>query len=187
MFLIAGLGNPGMQYQQTRHNMGYCAVDELSKLWKISVSSEKMKGYYGSGRAAGQAVSLIKPTTFMNNSGQCIIGAMNRLKVDLSELIVIYDDMDLPAGKIRIRLKGGSGTHNGMKSILFELGTEDFLRVRIGIGNTPEGMDTIGYVLGRPEGEELKLLQEACAKAAQAVDAIVRLGAEAAMQRYNRG
>lgn len=186
MFLVAGLGNPGMQYEKTRHNMGYWAVDELAKLWKFSFKSERMKGYFASGTAAGGSVALIKPTTFMNNSGFCLLEAVSKLKVDLSELIVVYDDMDLPVGKIRIRLKGGPGTHNGMKSIVYELNSEDFIRVRIGIGIPPDGVDTVDYVLGKPEGEELKLLVETSAKAAEAVDAIVRFGAEAAMQRYNR-
>lgn len=186
MFLVAGLGNPGMQYEKTRHNMGYLAADELAKLWKLSFKSERMRGYFASGNAAGGAVALIKPTTYMNNSGLCLADAIRNLRVDFSELVVIYDDMDLPVGKIRIRLKGGPGTHNGMKSIVYELGTEDFIRVRIGIGTPPEGVDTVDYVLGRPEGEELKLLTEAVAKAAQAVDAIVRFGAETAMQRFNR-
>jgi peptidyl-tRNA hydrolase, PTH1 family len=186
MFLIAGLGNPGIQYERSRHNMGYQALDELSRLWKLSFKSERMHGYYASGNAAGGSVALIKPTTFMNNSGLCLAEAVTKLKVDFSELIVVYDDMDLPAGKIRIRLKGGPGTHNGMKSIVYELGIEDFIRVRIGIGTPPEGVDTVDYVLGRPEGEELKLLTDAVAKAAEAVDAIVRFGPETAMQRYNR-
>jgi peptidyl-tRNA hydrolase, PTH1 family len=186
MFLIAGLGNPGMQYAETRHNMGYWALDELSKLWRVPFKSERMKGYFGSGSAAGDSIALIKPTTFMNNSGQCLADAIKSLRVEYSELIVVYDDMDLPVGKIRIRLKGGPGTHNGMKSIVYELGTEDFIRVRIGIGTPPEGVDTISYVLGKPEGEERQLLNEAVAKAAQAVDAIVRFGAQTAMQRYNK-
>lgn len=186
MFLIAGLGNPGLQYAETRHNMGYQALDELSRLWKLPFKSERMKGYFASGSAAGGAVALIKPTTFMNNSGLCLAEAVRSLRADYSEIIVVYDDMDLPAGKIRIRLKGGPGTHNGMKSIVTELGTEDFIRVRVGIGTPPEGVDTVNYVLGRPEGEEKKLLAEAITKAASAVDAIVRFGAEKAMQGYNR-
>jgi PTH1 family peptidyl-tRNA hydrolase len=186
MVLVAGLGNPGMQYAETRHNMGYWAVDGLARIWKLSFKSERMRGYFASGSAAGQAVALIKPTTYMNNSGLCLLDAMKGLRADFSELIVIYDDMDLPAGKIRIRLKGGPGTHNGMKSIIYELGSEDFIRVRIGIGVPPEGVETVDYVLGKPEGEERKTLTEAAAKAAEAVDAIVRFGAEKAMQQYNK-
>jgi peptidyl-tRNA hydrolase, PTH1 family len=186
MHLVAGLGNPGMQYAESRHNMGYWALDELSKLWKLPFKSERMKGYFSSGSAAGGSVALIKPTTFMNNSGICLADAVRNLRVDYSEIIVVYDDMDLPVGKIRIRLKGGPGTHNGMKSIVNELGTGDFIRVRIGIGTPSEGLDTINFVLGRPEGEEKKLLSESVARAALAVDAIVRFGAETAMQRYNK-
>jgi peptidyl-tRNA hydrolase, PTH1 family len=184
--LIAGLGNPGLQYERSRHNMGYRAADELARLWRLSFRAERMKGYYASGTVAGGSAAIIKPTTFMNNSGLCIAEAVRKLKIDLSELIVVYDDMDLPVGKLRIRLKGGPGTHNGMKSIVGELGSEDFPRVRIGIGAPAEGADTVDYVLGRPEGEELKLLDEAVARAVEAVDAIVRFGVEVAMQRYNR-
>lgn len=186
MFIIAGLGNPGLQYEKTRHNMGYLAVDTLARMWKMNFKSERYRGYFSSGQAAGDAVALIKPTTYMNLSGQCLADALKGLRAEYSELIVIYDDMDLPVGKIRIRLKGGPGTHNGMKSIVYELGTEDFIRVRIGIGAPPEGVDTVDYVLGKPEGEELELLTGAITRAAEAVDAIVRFGAETAMQRYNR-
>lgn len=186
MFLVIGLGNPGIQYEKSRHNMGWLAADELARMWRVSFKSERMKGYYASASVGGDGVALLKPTTFMNNSGACVTEALRKLKADLSELIVIYDDMDLPVGRIRIRLKGGPGTHNGMKSIVCDLGSEDFIRVRIGIGAPPEGVDTVDYVLGKPEGEELTLLADAVKRAAEAVDAIVRLGPEAAMQRYNK-
>jgi len=186
LIIVAGLGNPTIQYEKTRHNMGYWAVDELAKLWKISISSERLKGYLGKGRAAGDAAALLKPTTYMNNSGLCIVEAMNHFKAELSELVVIYDDMDLPVGSLRIRLKGGPGTHNGMKSIVSELGSEDFIRVRVGIGKPPQGMDTVEFVLGKPEGDELTLLQASTKRAAEAVDAIARFGAEVAMQRFNK-
>ncbi len=187
MILVVGLGNPGMQYENTRHNMGYKAVDELSKLWRLPITHEKMHGYFASGRAAGQAVALLKPTTYMNDSGRSVAEAMRKLRVGMDELIVIYDDLDLPVGKLRVRLRGGPGTHNGMKSVIFDVGSEDFLRVRIGIGAVPQNTDIIDFVLGRPEAEEQDLLQTACKRAAEAVDAIVRLGAEQAMQRYNKG
>jgi peptidyl-tRNA hydrolase, PTH1 family len=188
LYLVAGLGNPGLQYERSRHNLGYRAADALAKLWKMPFKSEKMKGYFAQGNIYGDKAAIIKPTTFMNNSGYCLAEATRKLKVaDLSQLIVIYDDMDLPVGKIRIRLKGGPGTHNGMKSIVFELGSEDFIRVRIGIGTPPEGVDTVDYVLGHADGEEKTLLDEAVAKAAEAVDCIVREGAEKAMQKFNKG
>ncbi len=186
MYLVAGLGNPGMQYEKTRHNLGYWAVDEVARLWRLSFRSERYRGYFASGSAAGDAVALLKPTTYMNLSGLSLADALRGLKADFSELIVVYDDMDLPVGKIRIRLKGGPGTHNGMKSIVGELGTEDFIRVRIGIGTPSEGVDTVDYVLGKPVGEELTLLTDAALKAAEAIDAIVRFGPEKAMQRFNR-
>ena len=186
MYLIAGLGNPGIQYEKTRHNLGYWAVDELARLWKLSFRSERYRGYFAHGSAAGDAVALIKPTTYMNLSGMSLTDALRGLKADISELIVVYDDLDLPVGKIRIRLKGGPGTHNGMKSIVGELGSEDFIRVRIGIGTPPDGVDTVDYVLGKPMGEELTLLAEAATRASEAIDAIVRFGPEKAMQRYNK-
>jgi PTH1 family peptidyl-tRNA hydrolase len=185
MFLVAGLGNPGLQYERSRHNLGYRAADALSKLWKMPFKSEKMRGYFAQGNVYGGRAAIIKPTTYMNLSGECIAQAVRKLKVDLSQLVVIYDDMDLPAGKIRIRLKGGPGTHNGMKSIVYELNSEDFIRVRIGIGTPPEFMDAVEYVLGHAEGEDKELLAEAVKKSAEAVDCIVREGAEAAMQKYN--
>ena len=186
MFLVAGLGNPGLQYERSRHNMGYRAADELSRLWKMPFKAERMKGYFTTGRVAGSQAAIIKPTTYMNSSGRCILEAVTRLKVDLSELIVVFDDMDLPIGKIRLRLQGGPGTHNGMRSIVYELGSETFMRVRIGIGVPPENMDAVDYVLGNPQGEEAKLLEEAIIRASEAVDAIVRFGGEEAMQRYNK-
>jgi len=166
--------------------MGYRAADALSRLWKMPFKSERMRGFFASGRVADSPAAIIKPTTYMNNSGNCLREAVIKLKVDISDLIVIYDDMDLPAGKIRIRLKGGPGTHNGMRSIVYELNSEDFIRIRIGIGAPPEGVDAIEFVLGCPEEEELKLLDEAVIRAAEAVDMIVRKGAEEAMQRYNK-
>jgi PTH1 family peptidyl-tRNA hydrolase len=186
LYLVAGLGNPGLQYERSRHNLGYRAADALAKIWKMPFKSEKMRGYFARGNVYGGAAAIIKPTTYMNSSGECLSEAVRKLKVDLSQLIVVYDDMDLPVGKIRIRLRGGPGTHNGMKSIVYDLNSEDFIRVRIGIGMPPEAVDTVDYVLGRPEGEELKLLDEAVQKAAEAVDCIVREGVEAAMQKYNK-
>lgn len=186
MYLVAGLGNPGIQYERSRHNLGYRTADALSKLWKMPFKSEKMRGYFARGNVYGGRAAIIKPTTYMNLSGECVALAVRKLKADLSQLIVVYDDMDLPVGKIRIRLRGGPGTHNGMKSIVYELNSEDFVRVRIGIGAPPECMDAAEYVLGRAEGEEKELLDGAVIKAAEAVDCIVREGAEAAMQKYNR-
>jgi PTH1 family peptidyl-tRNA hydrolase len=186
MFLVAGLGNPGLQYERSRHNLGYRAADALSEMWKMPFKSEKMRGYFAQGNAYGGRAAIIKPTTYMNLSGECVSQAVRKLKADLSQLVVVYDDMDLPIGKIRIRLKGGPGTHNGMKSIVYELNSEDFARVRIGIGTPPEGVDAVEYVLGHAEGEEKELLDAAVMKAAEAVDCIVRVGAEAAMRKYSR-
>ncbi len=187
MYLVAGLGNPGLQYEQTRHNMGYWALDELAELWKLRFTGERFHGYLATGRVAGDAVALLKPTAFMNNSGQSLLAAMRHYKLLPQEIIVVYDDLDLPVGKIRVRVKGGPGTHNGMRSIVGDLGSEDFPRIRIGIGQPAQKGDLIDFVLGRPEGEERDLLKAAARKAAEAADAIVRLGLEPAMQRHNRG
>jgi peptidyl-tRNA hydrolase, PTH1 family len=186
MFLVAGLGNPGLQYERSRHNMGYLTADELSRLWKMPFKAERMQGYFATGKVAGSQAAIIKPTTYMNNSGKCLLEAVTKLKVDLSQFIVVFDDMDLPIGKIRIRLQGGPGTHNGMRSIVYELGSEDFIRIRIGIGMPPDDMDSVNFVLGKPQGDEQKLLDEAIIRASEAVDTIVRLGGEEAMQRFNK-
>ena len=186
MVIVAGLGNPGLQYEESRHNMGYWAADALAKIWKVSFSSERYKAYFASARVAGDAAAILKPTTYMNNSGLCVVEAAKQLKLDNREIIVIYDDMDLPVGKIRVRMKGGPGTHNGMKSIVNELGSEDFNRIRVGIGMPAENEDIIDFVLGKPVGETYDLLRAAAVRAAEAADAIVRFGIETAMQRYNR-
>ena len=185
MIIVVGLGNPGMQYEKTRHNMGYWALDELAKLWQIPFLAEKHKAYFGKGRTAGDTAMLLKPTTFMNSSGESVVDVLRFYKADVSNLVVVYDDMDMPVGSLRIRLKGGPGTHNGMKSIVNELGSEDFIRVRVGIGKPPVNMDTIGFVLGRPQGEEMEALLASTKRAAEAVDTIARIGAEAAMQKFN--
>ncbi|MCQ2559897.1 MAG: aminoacyl-tRNA hydrolase, partial [Clostridia bacterium] len=147
-FLIVGLGNPGSAYSLTRHNVGFRLIDILSREWQIEVKQNKFKGQYGIGQAEGQKVILLKPQTFMNLSGESVVPFLNWYQVPQENLIVIYDDLDLPLGKIRIRAKGSSGGHNGLKSIIAQLGSQEFSRVRVGIGKS-EQIETVNWVLSR--------------------------------------
>ena len=155
MIIIAGLGNPGRQYENTRHNSGFAALDILAERTGIAVRTARFDALTGQGVIRGQKVLLLKPQTYMNLSGRAVRAACAWYGVDpASQLIVIYDDISLAPGRIRVRQKGSAGGHNGMKSIIGELGTQEFLRVRIGVGEKPEGYDLADYVLGRfPLGE----------------------------------
>ena len=161
MYIIVGLGNPGYQYVGTRHNIGFMAVEELAERNRISIDMNKYKGIYGKGMIEGEKVILLEPQTYMNLSGESVRAAVDFYKIDPEkELIVIYDDISLEVGKIRIREKGSAGGHNGMKSIIAHLGTEEFNRVRIGIGNKPKGWDLADYVLGHFEEEDRDKVEE---------------------------
>ena len=185
MYLITGLGNPTRQYEHTRHNAGFDCIDILAKTLEIKVNRVREKALTGKGKAGPEQVILAKPQTFMNLSGQAVVPLMNYYKIDISRLIVIYDDSDLDVGKIRIRKSGSSGGHNGMKDIIRAAGTQDFIRIRIGIGKRPDYMEMPDYVLGRPAGEERKLLDEALKQAAEAVLDIIEHGADHAMNHFN--
>ncbi len=185
MYLIAGLGNPTGAYAGTRHNIGYAAVTRLSDDYRIPLDFKKHKGLCGKGVINGEKVILIQPLTYMNLSGDCIREAADYYKIDSQHIIIIYDDISLPVGKLRVRAKGSAGGHNGMKSIIARLGTEEFARVRIGIGEKPSGWDLADYVLGRFSGEELPLMREAVGNAARACDIIMQEGIELAMTRCN--
>lgn len=186
MYLIAGLGNPTKQYEHTRHNAGFDCIDILADMLGIRVNRLRNRALVGKGSAGGEQVILAKPQTFMNLSGQSVAPLMNYYKVDIRHLIVIYDDTDLEVGRIRIRKSGSSGGHNGMKDIIRMTGTQEFLRVRVGIGHRPEYMEMPDYVLARPAGEERKLLDEALKKAAEAVKDILENGADHAMNIFNQ-
>ncbi|MCF0146622.1 MAG: aminoacyl-tRNA hydrolase [Eubacterium sp.] len=187
MYLVAGLGNPGMRYDGTRHNMGFDTVTQLIDRYHVPLSGTAMKALYGKGRIEGEPVILIKPLTYMNLSGEAIQQFVHYYKIDPeSELIVIYDDIDLEPGQIRIRQKGSAGSHNGMKSILSCLGTNTFTRVRVGIGAKPAGWDLADYVLSRPSGPEREAIDSAIADAAEAVSMIIGGNTEAAMGKFNR-
>ena len=186
MFLIAGLGNPGRQYEKTRHNMGFDTIDELIDRHRIPQGGITHKAMYGKGMIAGEKVLAVKPLTYMNLSGEAIREYVNYYKMDPeTELIVIYDDIDLDPGQIRIRKKGSAGGHNGIKSIIAQIGTQNFYRIKVGVGAKPKGWDLADYVLGRFSSEERELVDKAICDAADAVEMILKDGIEAAMNHYN--
>lgn len=184
MFVIVGLGNPGNKYEGTRHNVGFHSVDLIGTTHKISINKLKHKALYGEGRIGTEKVLLVKPQTFMNLSGESVIDIVNYYKVPKEKVIVIYDDIDLDVGKLRIRKLGSAGSHNGMKSIIYHMQVEEFPRVRIGIGR-PEKQNLADYVLGRVSAEEETLVKEAIEKSAEAATTIITEGIERAMNKYN--
>ena len=154
MKLIVGLGNPGRQYEETRHNVGFKVIDDLSSELQIALDKSKFNGLYGIGHCGGEKVFLVKPLTYMNLSGECVRPLIDFYDIDIEDIIIIYDDLDLPVGKIRLRTKGSAGGHNGIKSLIQHLGTQDFKRLRIGVDRPTNGMKITDYVLGRFETEE---------------------------------
>lgn len=183
MYIIAGLGNPGSKYENTRHNMGFKAIDAMASEFGIDVNRAKFKGLIGEGRIGSEKVILLKPQTYMNLSGQSVREIMNFYKIPEENLIVIYDDFDLPIGSIRVRKSGGPGTHNGMKSVVQELGSRKFPRVRVGIGSSDGS--TIQFVIGKVGKDEQQILNEAAEAAASAAVDIIRIGIENAMNIHN--
>lgn len=187
MYIIAGLGNPGGQYRNTRHNVGFAAVDCLAGQYQIDIGEVKHKALSGKGRIGGERVVLVKPMTFMNLSGEAIRQVTDYYKIDVTEeLIVIYDDISLPPGQLRVRKKGSAGGHNGIKNIIAQLGTQEFKRIRIGVGAKPSGYDLADYVLGHFSEEENVLMQESFRRAAEAACMIVEQDIDAAMNEYNK-
>ena len=171
MFVIAGLGNPSSKYEKTRHNVGCDVIDMLAEKYNISIRDRKHRALCGSGMIAGQKVLLVKPQTFMNLSGESLGAILNFYKLDPeSELIVIYDDVSLAPGRLRIRKKGSAGGHNGIKSIISHIGTQQFLRIKIGVGEKPPGWDLADYVLGRFSREDRKRMEEAFERACDAAE-----------------
>lgn len=185
MYLIVGLGNPENEYANTRHNMGFDTINEIAKKYNINVTKSKFKGLYETGIIEGQKVILLKPQTYMNLSGDSIIEAMDYYNIDIDDLIIIYDDMDTEKGKIRLRKKGGPGSHNGMKSVVNNLQTDEFTRIRIGIGQPEFKNDMINYVIGKVSVEEQKELHEGVIKAVNAVEEIIKNGIDIAMNKFN--
>ncbi|MDO4344790.1 MAG: aminoacyl-tRNA hydrolase [Eubacteriales bacterium] len=187
MYIIAGLGNPGSRYAGTRHNAGFEVIDVLAEKCRVDVETKKFKALCASGVLEGEKVLLVKPQTYMNLSGESLRAVTDFYKIDIpSELIVIYDDISLEPGQLRIRKKGSAGGHNGMKSIIQQLGTQEFLRIKVGVGEKPEGYDLADYVLSRFHGEEKITMINACERAAKAAEAILREGADSAMNEFNR-
>ena len=186
MYVIAGLGNPGKQYEKTRHNMGFMVVDAFAAAHGIDVRRIKHKALVGEGRIAGEKVLIVKPQTYMNLSGESLREVMNYYDVPMENLIVVYDDMDLETGTLRIRKKGSSGSHNGMKSVIYQLQSDEFPRVRVGIGSA-SGDEWKDYVTGQVTEKEAKILTETIRNAADALECIITDGIDIAMNRYNTG
>lgn len=186
MYIIAGLGNPGKEYENTRHNIGFDVIDKIAEKANIDVLEKKHKALIGKGYLAGQKVVLAKPQTYMNLSGESIRELADYYKVDPeTEIIIISDDISLSVGQIRVRKKGSAGGHNGLKSIIARLGTEGFMRVKMGVGEKPKGWDLADYVLGHFSKEERKEMDEAALRAVEAVQMMVSGDADAAMNHFN--
>lgn len=187
MYLIAGLGNPGRDYEKTRHNMGFDVIDEIIEDHRIPQTGVKFNAMYGKGIIGGEKVILMKPLSYMNRSGGPIRSMAEYFKIDReTELIVIYDDIDLEPGQIRIRKQGSAGGHNGMKDIIAQLGTQKFIRIKVGVGAKPKGWDLADFVLSRFSAADRKVIDEAVKKAARAVEMILEEGVDAAMNTFNR-
>lgn len=185
MYLIVGLGNPEPEYSKTRHNMGVDVINKIAQKYEIELSRTKFDGIYGSGIIEEQKVILLKPQTFMNLSGKCIKPFMDFYKIPIENVLVIYDDMDIAIGSIKIRKKGGPGSHNGVKSVVHELVSEDFPRVRVGIGRPIDDEGVIDYVIGEIEEETYNELEKGIDKAVDGVVEYLKNGVDRAMNRYN--
>jgi len=185
MYLIVGLGNPEEKYSNTRHNMGFDVINELSKECDIKVSKSKFDAFYGMGEINGKKVILVKPQTYMNLSGESIIKFKKFYKISNKNIIVIYDDIDLKLGDIRLKAKGSSGSHNGMKSVIENLNTEEFIRIRVGIGSPENKEDMINYVIGQIPKRERGILDQSIEKAKNSVIEILENGIDIAMNKFN--
>lgn len=187
MYLIVGLGNPGRQYEGTRHNMGFDTIDYLIEKHRIPQGGVKFNAMYGKGIIGGERVILMKPLSFMNLSGTPVREMANYFKIDPeTEMIVIYDDIDLEPGQLRIRKQGSAGGHNGIKDIIRQLGTQKFLRIKVGVGAKPKGWDLADHVLSRFPDNERKLVDESIKRAGDAVEMMISDGTDAAMNEYNK-
>ncbi len=187
MYIIVGLGNPGKQYEHTRHNVGFDTIDVLADRYHIDVDSKKHKALYGKGVIEGQKVILAKPQTFMNLSGESVRELIDFYKIDeTEELIVIYDDISLEPGQLRLRPKGSAGGHNGIKNIIAHLGGQEFKRIKVGVGEKPKGYDLADYVLGRFSKEERPEVEKSFERAADAVVKMMTEDMASAMNQYNK-
>ncbi|MEG1559568.1 MAG: aminoacyl-tRNA hydrolase [Clostridia bacterium] len=186
MYIVVGLGNPGREYAYTRHNMGFMTLDLLSAKYNIDIKRNNYRAICGEGFIASKKVILAKPQTFMNLSGFSVMDLMNFYKCEHGELIVVYDDIDLAIGDIRIREKGSAGTHNGMRSVIGQLGYDDFPRIRVGIGKASDGRELFSHVLAIPSDEEKIILNEALNHAADAIELIIGNGVNEAQAKFNK-
>lgn len=187
MYMIAGLGNPGPKYEKTRHNIGFDTVDALAEKYQASLAASRYQALVGGAFIAGEKVLLVKPLTYMNNSGEAVGALAGFYKIDPAlQLLVIYDDISLEPGNIRIRKKGSAGGHNGVKSLIAHLGTQEFARIKIGVGSKPPHWDLADYVLSRFPPEDRKMVQQAMEDAAEAAGLIVAGDIAGAMNRYNQ-
>ncbi len=184
MKLIVGLGNPGKEYDKTRHNVGFMVMDRLADVLNVSIDMKKFKGEYTKLKYQGEDVILLKPMTYMNNSGESVIQVMNYFKIDVDDLLVIYDDMDMPVGKLRLRESGSAGGHNGVKSLIAHVGTQSFKRIRVGIDKHPH-IKVIDYVLGKFTKDEQPLIDEGIENAVKAVEVFLQKDFVAAMNGFN--
>ncbi len=183
MFLIVGLGNPGSQYEDTRHNIGFKVVDNIAKEYNIEINRQKFKGMCGEGFINGEKVILLKPTTYMNLSGESIREVVDFYKLSNDDVLVIYDDISLDVGRLRIREKGSAGGHNGIKSIIAHLGTDIFPRIKVGVGQP--NVDLVNYVLGKFTKEEMEVLNESIDASTRAAKEIISNDVKTAMNIYN--
>ena len=185
MYLIVGLGNPEPQYSKTRHNMGFDVINKLSKEFDIEVKKEKFNALYGAGMIENEKVILLKPQTYMNLSGEAIKPFSDFYKIDIDKIIVIYDDIDVETGTIKIRKKGGPGSHNGMKSVVYELGSKEFPRIKVGTGSEKEIPNLINYVIEKVDQEEYARLEKGVELAVEAVKLCLKIGIDNAMNTLN--
>ncbi|MCI8654618.1 MAG: aminoacyl-tRNA hydrolase [Clostridia bacterium] len=185
MYIIVGLGNPEEEYAGTRHNMGFDVINKIADTYSIQVNKNKFNSLYAKSNIEGQEVMLVKPQTYMNLSGTSVREIKNFYKIPKEDILIIYDDMDIEQGTIKIRKKGSAGGHNGVKSVIGNLGTEEIQRIRVGIGKTTANEDKIKYVLGHISKEDRKILEEGIEKAKEAVIEILKNGIDKAMNKYN--
>jgi PTH1 family peptidyl-tRNA hydrolase len=183
MFLIVGLGNPGREYEDTRHNIGFKVIDNISKEYNIKINRQKFKGVYGEGFINNKKVILLKPTTYMNLSGESVREVVDFYNLENSEMLIIYDDISLEVGKLRIREKGSAGGHNGIKSIIAHLGSDVFPRIKVGVGQP--SVDLVKHVLGKFTKDEMTILSESIEASTRATEEIIKNDVKTAMNQFN--
>jgi peptidyl-tRNA hydrolase, PTH1 family len=185
MQLVIGLGNPGPRYAETPHNAGFVVCDRFMARHRIGPPAPKFQGEFARGKALGRDVALLKPQTYMNLSGESVAAALRYLPIEPRDLVVVFDEMDIPGGKLRLRKSGGHGGHNGLRSIIEAIGSSDFPRIRVGVGRPAEGREPTGHLLGRLRADERARFSATVELAVDALDVVVAEGFEAAMNRFN--